>query len=684
MKGNNNGNNTNNNVPVPGWNAHRFPQAPLRPPNYLMQDVPKCQKDLKGSVLQEITERDQFKEAMAEMVLLCNEANRRTTGSTKKSSSKPLSLEYIADRLDVDDPCFGYLVRSEETGMLQGFITVTTFTNWQSSFRWDSLHELAFHYDDSDEEDDDDDNNNDKRAAAQKQRPRRSRRPKRHLQVDVDGRLACALQNTVRRGDPYNEGIVWPRIAEITLLGALGCGRALVSLVVEKLEFLKATANVNYDYVTLQATDNSIPFYESIGFVRVGAVAEEPKPQKQQLLEASSSSDADSATTTARSESPESIGNRNEDAAAAAASSSPPLEIVSSPLIVYQVHKPGETPTEIAKKCNVNVWDICFLNKDVYADILPRSRLIKGTTLHIPDVSKQTPEHTPTPPAEQEQSPPPAATAVQWFLAQENDTPRKIAKQFGVACRALVEANRGRLPELQTASRLKEGTRIKVSHLDQQDDLDTSVPYCHWSFPDDTVESGEPSYMMVYPLQRKGSRQARTVEQSLAVSISPYAPAPLLLPAPLVGVADSDSCFLGATTDPPKRPDHAPTAFDIFKNQQHDIAPPEEFQQLRPAQVEKLLIQRWKDLSDSKQARYEAIAEQTNNHYKKEWEEYEVEYSLWQEECTTNKVPANSAAASKQQKNNFLFNKVVKLRPDALLKSNEYTYWYVCGRVVQS
>ncbi len=130
------------NVLVPGWNTHRHPQDPLRPPNYLFADVPKCAKAFKGSVLQAINDRDNFKEAMAEMVLLCTEAMRRA--SVDRCPSKPLSLEYIADRLDVDDPCFGYLVRSKE-GMLQGFITVTTFTNWQKAFRWDSLHELAFY-----------------------------------------------------------------------------------------------------------------------------------------------------------------------------------------------------------------------------------------------------------------------------------------------------------------------------------------------------------------------------------------------------------------------------------------------------------------------------------------------------------------------------------------------------------
>ena len=38
------------------------------------------------------------------------------------------------------------------------------------------------------------------------------------------------------------------------------------------LEELEAS-NSNFDYAVLQATDNSIPFYESLGFKRVGAVA---------------------------------------------------------------------------------------------------------------------------------------------------------------------------------------------------------------------------------------------------------------------------------------------------------------------------------------------------------------------------------------------------------------------------
>lgn len=89
-------------------------------------------------------------------------------------------------------------------GMLQGFISVTTFTTWKSSFRFDSLHEEAFSWDDVHLEED------------MKNGLRK---------VDEDGTLAMELENTVHGGDPYVEGVVYPRIAEVSLLGGLGCGK---------------------------------------------------------------------------------------------------------------------------------------------------------------------------------------------------------------------------------------------------------------------------------------------------------------------------------------------------------------------------------------------------------------------------------------------------------------------------
>ena len=60
----------------------------------------------------------------------------------------------------------------------------------------------------------------------------------------------------------YQGGVIWPHIAEISLLGAVGCGRWLMETVIEELEI----SGSQYDYVTLQATDNSIGFYESLGY----------------------------------------------------------------------------------------------------------------------------------------------------------------------------------------------------------------------------------------------------------------------------------------------------------------------------------------------------------------------------------------------------------------------------------
>jgi len=263
-----------NNLQPLGWNAHRHQSSPIGQPRYRFQDVEKCQKSLEGSVVQEISNtREAFKQIMAEMVLLCTEAIKRSRSG--RTASKPLSLEYIADRLDVDDPCFGYIIRSDH-GHLQGFITVTTFTNWQKQFSWDSLQEMSFYYDDDCDCDDNDgssdgsnsnnnnnsnnnsnsnsggnDSNNAKEGegkqsspssgevnnnhdSAKKKAPPRTpgpgdmtmtpiqniRQKRRKRVIDEDGSLAKELEKTVRLGDPYNEGIVWPRIAEISLVSS--------------------------------------------------------------------------------------------------------------------------------------------------------------------------------------------------------------------------------------------------------------------------------------------------------------------------------------------------------------------------------------------------------------------------------------------------------------------------------
>ena len=84
---------------VSKFNANRYPGKPLKQPLYNFHDIPKCQPNLDGSILYEITKVEDFVDSMAEMVLLCNEAMRRNKLARNNSGSKPLSLEYIADRL---------------------------------------------------------------------------------------------------------------------------------------------------------------------------------------------------------------------------------------------------------------------------------------------------------------------------------------------------------------------------------------------------------------------------------------------------------------------------------------------------------------------------------------------------------------------------------------------------------
>ena len=53
-----------------------------------------------------------------------------------------------------------------------------------------------------------------------------------------------------------------------------------MALTIDKLESLPPTSKYNYDYVALQATDNSVPFYESMGFVRIGCIVKDPNPPR--------------------------------------------------------------------------------------------------------------------------------------------------------------------------------------------------------------------------------------------------------------------------------------------------------------------------------------------------------------------------------------------------------------------
>lgn len=692
---------------------------------------------MSGSILQEVKDRDQFKACMSEMVLLCNEAIRRN--SLKKCKSKPLSLEYIADRLDVDDPCFGFLARSNE-GKLQGFVTLTTFTNWQKNFRWDSKNEASFYYDHDEEDegngveptegqkdgnkseedeeefedkDDDDESyasggryhtpipsrtrNKTTKSVSTKKQPSKKKpkqaKPeaktplktplKKARKIDLDGSLAQELENTVRLGDPYNEGIVWPRIAEVSLLGALGCGKQLLKLAIEQLEFQKPKPNANFDYLVLQATDNSIGFYESIGFVRVGAVTFEddnknkpppgprsPASKRAKQKAPESTSDSTSSDSSIGSVTDTSMESDESGAVVAEplAPSSPeksdglarPSNIVSSPLEVHIVAQGGWTPKDIASRHKVDPHDVVFLNRDIYPSLTVHSKLKKGTTIFVPKAKADAlhASSSPQAPAEEE-------TPTKWFVAKENDTPRKIAKMHGVACKQLVQANVVRLPELQAASRLKEGTRVKVNNFDKADNLCTQ--YCHWSFPDDaSVDNGEPSYMMVYKVERKTMRAPRDVRNSLAVKVQPYQPPPLLLEAPKTHrVVTKKRRNLPRPPVPPPKP---PSGFKVFQDHQKQLFP--ELRATNDA-IRQVIKGKWEKLSKIKQSRYEIVAKDCAKHFEDTQEKYQKAYAKWKADCDM--IPATEAVL---EKDDNLFSKVVKLRDDAL-EGKQYSYWYV-------
>jgi hypothetical protein len=192
-----------------------------------------------SSVIWIPSKRNEWDDSVSEMTAVCTSAAlRQHDPSKQKAFLPPLSRDYIRDRIDIDDPLNGYQIRSRVGGWLQGFCLWTNFTTWTHFFEWDSMHPLSGLQAHTDP----------------------------HL-ADLDGSLAQQLQAQPRTGDPSDSGIVFPTVAEIALLGALGSGEYLLRMALD--DIIKAG---RYQYVVLQATEFSKPFYQRFGFRRVGAV----------------------------------------------------------------------------------------------------------------------------------------------------------------------------------------------------------------------------------------------------------------------------------------------------------------------------------------------------------------------------------------------------------------------------
>lgn len=212
--------------------SKRARSEPLEEPVYDIEVVRNVQEEsiLRDCCLVRVTDRDVWKRQLTELLACCNEAAWRSSQRQKARrrdmpppaapfEAKPLVLEYLLDRIDTDDPLCGYQLRTRKEGWLQGFVTFTAFTTWQTYFRWDSLDRRnGITLDDLD-----------------------------CHAVDEDGDLARMLDEYERSGDPDGCGVIWPRIAEVTLLGGLGCGGHLLQLALDHL-----ASEGRYDAVVLQ------------------------------------------------------------------------------------------------------------------------------------------------------------------------------------------------------------------------------------------------------------------------------------------------------------------------------------------------------------------------------------------------------------------------------------------------
>ena len=187
-------------------------------------------------LLVRVRSRKRWKTSVPELVGLCNEAVRRRTLQKKpgaRTFKAPISIRFVEDTIELMQPLFGWMLHESVSGDLKGFLLCTTFTTWvgAQNLRW-------------------------------LERKHRN--------------LARRLNDTPRQGTPLTTGVVWPRIAEVSLVGGLGCGSALMH---ELLCRLKSGSIVNsidrkpYEYVALQATKNAILFYERLGFIHVEAEA---------------------------------------------------------------------------------------------------------------------------------------------------------------------------------------------------------------------------------------------------------------------------------------------------------------------------------------------------------------------------------------------------------------------------
>ena len=245
-------------------------------------------------------------------------------------------------------------------------------------------------------------------------------------------------------------------------------------------------------------------------------------------------------------------------------------------------------------------------------------------------------------------------------------------------------------------------TKVQVSHFERH--MDTKVPYCHWTFPDDTIETAEPSYMMALKLTKKTRSEAkyRPFEFSLAVPISRYENAVLLYAETSSSASSNASVDIPVKPkvskkrkrvekhpDEPDRPKRPLSTYFLYMNEMRD-AVKEELGTNAVKEVTRVIAQRYNKLSDEERAKYRALGDRAKADYEAAMKTYEVEMNRFrranpewvaeQERIAALNAEiddASSVASSKKGYRN-LFNKIVKLTEDGKREAgSEFEYYYV-------
>lgn len=316
--------------------------------------------------------------------------------------------------------------------------------------------------------------------------------------IDGDGSLASALNSEIRDGDPNGEGVIWPRIAELSLLGALGCGSHLVDLVIREMEKEASP----FHFIVLQSTENSVPFYEKKGFVRVGAVARyfspESRKKKREALNETNPQEKKKLKLTkqktkCREQRRESSLRKDEDSfkigshlefnqkAIAAGSSLIPEKLrvagPSSPYYWYNVNT-IDTPTlrEVAATVNVTIFDLLFFNRRIYPTLKQTTKLNNNQLIRIPlfpkgfDSQRKTALKTSIPILVKHTDKMVSCTHSRgslnenglWYCSREYETPSSIALKLKINAQELVNENLYRYNELETRSKLMPKTILRI------------------------------------------------------------------------------------------------------------------------------------------------------------------------------------------------------------------------------